>query len=319
MTPPAALDGEFRALLRPEPASVPEARRLVKATLKAWGYESLVDDAVLVVSELVTNTVLHAGTDTELVVRRLDDGIRIEVADTDDTLPLAKDYGPDAATGRGLSLVALIAADWGVDVRPGGKALWVDLSARSAGTPRTPWPVDLSTWATLDTERHQRPTAHVPAHPAQGELVEIHLLGLPVDLQHRSAQHHDDLVREFQLMDARPAAHEIPARMVNLSAELTSRYGSFNESSEAELAAARERGDAHIDITYLLPPDAAEAAEHLGRLLDEADAYCRAGADLLTLATPDDLVAFRRWLLEEISAQIAGRPPRPWSNPKQTA
>ena len=173
--------------------------------------------------------------------------------------------------------------------------------------------------STPNATNGQRPTAHVPDNPAQGELVEIHLLGLPVDLQHRSAQHHDDLVREFQLMDARPAAHEIPARLVNLSAELTSRYGSFNERSEAEFAAARERGDSHIDITYLLPPDAAEAAEHLGRLLDEADAYCRAGADLLTLATPDDLVAFRRWLLEEISAQIAGSSPRLWSDPNRTA
>ena len=47
-------------------------------------------------------------------------------------------------------------------------------------------------------------------------------------------------------------------------------------------------------------------------MLDEADRYCRQGRHLLTLATPDDLLAYRRWYLREIAEQLAGAAPVPW-------
>jgi hypothetical protein len=49
-------------------------------------------------------------------------------------------------------------------------------------------------------------------------------------------------------------------------------------------------------------------------MLEEADEYCRSD-QLLTLATPPTLVAFRRWYLGEFIAQIDGRPPQPWTGP----
>jgi hypothetical protein len=46
-------------------------------------------------------------------------------------------------------------------------------------------------------------------------------------------------------------------------------------------------------------------------MLDETDEFCREGA-LLTLAPPEDVVAFRRWYLAELVEQVAGRPAQPW-------
>ncbi len=63
-----------------------------------------------------------------------------------------------------------------------------------------------------------------------------------------------------------------------------------------------------------MPPQIADAVRHLGAVFDEADAYCREGEHLLTLATPPDALAYRHWVLEEFIAQIEdGRAPVPWS------
>jgi hypothetical protein len=64
-------------------------------------------------------------------------------------------------------------------------------------------------------------------------------------------------------------------------------------------------------VHFRVPAAAKDAAINLGRLLDEADEYCRRG-DLLTLATPSDTLAFRRRYLEEFVRQIDGAPARPW-------
>ena len=66
----------------------------------------------------------------------------------------------------------------------------------------------------------------------------------------------------------------------------------------------------HLD--YVLPVAAAQACDELLRMFDEADRYCREGEHLLTLATSDELRAFRDWYLGEIVGQLSGAPPEPW-------
>jgi anti-sigma regulatory factor (Ser/Thr protein kinase) len=61
--------------------SVTEARRFVVDALRAWKRDDLADTAALLTSEVVTNAVLHARTSLGLVVRRLNDGIAVEVSD----------------------------------------------------------------------------------------------------------------------------------------------------------------------------------------------------------------------------------------------
>ena len=151
-----------------------------------------------------------------------------------------------------------------------------------------------------------------------GPLVEVHLLELPVDLWARSQEHTDELVREFmliaeQLRQEGSEAH-VPVRLVNLMDQVTATYSAFSSEPEARLFAAAAAGEARLDdLTYHVPAGAADAAQHLGEMMDEADRYCQSGDHLLTLATSPDLVRFRRWYLSEFARQIAGEAPTPWS------
>jgi anti-sigma regulatory factor (Ser/Thr protein kinase) len=118
---------EARLALRPLPASAATARRFVDETLGGWGCDAYVDAARLLVSELVTNAVLHARTDIALVVRLLRTGVRVEVHDGSPSAPVVRHYDDEAMTGRGLALVDELARRWGVDREPGGKSVWFEL------------------------------------------------------------------------------------------------------------------------------------------------------------------------------------------------
>lgn len=147
-------------------------------------------------------------------------------------------------------------------------------------------------------------------------LVTVKLLDLPIPIHARTTEHSDELMREFTYIRAQsvdPEGSTVPAKLLDLVDEISTRFAGFTAGSQAELDAAMSAGKASIDLEYLVPPDVATACIHLGELLDAADEYCREGEVLLTLATPDDLVAYRRWFLEEFVRQASGEPPRPWS------
>ena len=118
--------------LAPYPASVGEARRFAVSTLTSWGREDLTGTAALVVTELVTNAVLHAKTAVQLCLERLADSrVRVEVRDGSKVRPSLRYHGLDATTGRGLALVSQLAESWGVDVGANGKSVWLFLNEES--------------------------------------------------------------------------------------------------------------------------------------------------------------------------------------------
>ncbi|MDP1804714.1 MAG: hypothetical protein Q8K72_06075 [Acidimicrobiales bacterium] len=143
------------------------------------------------------------------------------------------------------------------------------------------------------------------------ELVTVRILGMPLDVMQRSAEHSDELLREFALI-REEGSDQVPARLLSLIEELRSRFGSFSEGPRQAMQDAWERGEQTIDLSYEVPAGVAAAARQLGALLDEADEFCRAG-DLLTLSTQPEGVAFRHWYLDEFPRQVDGQPPRPWS------
>lgn len=143
-------------------------------------------------------------------------------------------------------------------------------------------------------------------------LVTVRILGMPLDVMHRSAEHSDELLREFALIRGEGSEH-VPARLLALIEELRGRFGSFSEGPRQAMQEAMDRGEETIDLSYEVPPAVATAAAELRHLLDEADDFCRAG-ELLTLATQGEDRAFRRWYLDEFQRQIDGQPPRPWSS-----
>ena len=130
--PSIATPTEIRADLPPEPASAGKARQLVDATLRTWSCEQVVDVAVLLVSELVANSVLHAHTDISLVIRLNGEVLRIEVYDRERRAPTRKHYSSMATTGRGLMLVEQLAQDWGVTSERDGKSVWFELDSTGA-------------------------------------------------------------------------------------------------------------------------------------------------------------------------------------------
>lgn len=102
------------------------ARRFVSATLASWGCDTFDYVATLLVSELVSNALLHAGTELDVVLRRPDGGIRVEVHDRTHHLPARKHYSITSTTGRGLALVEDLARDWGAEVTAEGKFVWFE-------------------------------------------------------------------------------------------------------------------------------------------------------------------------------------------------
>ena len=91
----------------------------------------LLDDALLLISELVTNSVVHGGPPIVLAIECDGEGLHVRVRDGAPEGPRPRQAGPDAEDGRGMSLVDLIASTWGVDgVADGhgvGKEVWFEL------------------------------------------------------------------------------------------------------------------------------------------------------------------------------------------------
>ena len=127
------------AAYQPEPTAAAAARRFVRDTLQAWAAtgvvtdgHGLIDDAVLLTSELVTNAVVHAGTEVHLTCRLADDAVEVVVRDGHPArlVPEAADdeSGPAERTGgRGLLLPAALASAWGVAYGRSSKAVWFRL------------------------------------------------------------------------------------------------------------------------------------------------------------------------------------------------
>jgi anti-anti-sigma factor len=150
------------------------------------------------------------------------------------------------------------------------------------------------------------------------ELVDVHLVGLPVAVHEEADRHMQALNREFELIRrSEQDATILPHRLQALVDELDGRFSSFGDEPSRALEAAVEQHEASIDLHYRLPRAVGEAAERLGALLDEADAYCRSGEHLLTLVTPPEALRYRHWFLQEFVRQAHGLEPVPW--PEQPA
>ncbi|MEU6505126.1 SpoIIE family protein phosphatase [Streptomyces sp. NPDC046942] len=137
-----------RAVLPGSPLAPGAARALVRAALVDVPDVTarLVDDAMAVVSELVTNAVVHAGTDVEVDWRTEETGAF--VVEVHDRHPSRAPRDPAAGEGpydtpeygRGLRLVATLAESWGVTYRAGAKTVWARLPPGGAEEPDGPAP-----------------------------------------------------------------------------------------------------------------------------------------------------------------------------------
>jgi signal transduction histidine kinase/DNA-binding response OmpR family regulator/serine phosphatase RsbU (regulator of sigma subunit)/anti-sigma regulatory factor (Ser/Thr protein kinase) len=117
---------------------VPQTRRFVTATLARWEVpEGLVRDAVLLVSEMATNAIVHGQEPIELRLRRGSDDLLIEVDDGATSVPRRLRPTPEDEHGRGLLLVAMLSDRWGTRPLRSGKSVWCRLPFARYGA-RTP-------------------------------------------------------------------------------------------------------------------------------------------------------------------------------------
>jgi anti-sigma regulatory factor (Ser/Thr protein kinase) len=111
-----------------EPERISGARQQLREMLHDWASADQRDSAVLLVSEMLTNVLVHTDTDALLVAEVTggtdDRRMRIEVTDASDDLPHRRHPGELASSGRGLVLVEFLADSWGVDPRGEGKSIW---------------------------------------------------------------------------------------------------------------------------------------------------------------------------------------------------
>ena len=148
------------------------ARHFVNAELSRAGFADAAFTASLLVSELITNVLLHARTDTRIVIESQDGEdpagpLRIAVHDTSQRPIARRRHRADSATGRGLMLVEQLAADWGVDSYEGGKAVWFVLTADAdEAEPDEP---DLDAFLALDSLPWTRPWTRTSTRRSRAE------------------------------------------------------------------------------------------------------------------------------------------------------
>jgi GAF domain-containing protein/anti-sigma regulatory factor (Ser/Thr protein kinase) len=302
-------DGMASLHLEPEVESTPVARHWIAAHLRELPAD-VSSCAVLLTSELVTNAVLHAATPICVTLHILPDRIRVDVADGSSSFPAIKDYGRDAATGRGLTLFNTLASDWGVQAVDGGKIVWFELPV---DFPVTPVNFSDGTFR-FDLMGLTHPDLHGegPTSP----MVSVRLIGIPVTLLQKASEEYEALFRELRLMKERSGnaagAPELPERLSVLVSEIGTRFGRLGPGMDEMWQMAVDDDVDQFDWTIELPQTAVVACEFYDAMLDEADDF-GLSAQLLTLPASPTSVAVRRWFLSELIGQLHGKTPVAWS------
>ncbi|MFJ3445569.1 SpoIIE family protein phosphatase [Streptomyces sp. NPDC086081] len=110
------------------PQAVGQARRFVRRTLRSWGVTEEHDAVLVVVSELVTNALVHTDGRVRMDLTLINDRLRIAVADASPRTPVRPtSIGWEATGGRGILLVEALSTTWGTLPVSGGKQVWAEL------------------------------------------------------------------------------------------------------------------------------------------------------------------------------------------------
>ncbi len=304
-------------VLRPEPQSVPLARSMVREALADTPAAELSDAAELCVSELVTNAVLHAGTDLHLELAVADQVVRLSVRDGSTNAPVLTRHTRTASTGRGLAMVAAIAAAWGVEEHDGtGKTVWCELTAADGVVDDLDIADVMDAWELSSAEVAAADDA---AHAWSPTAAEVVLAGYPVRLGLQLQEHYEAVVRECQLLAAHRghAESDVPARLRDLAHALARRYTdelSDLARPDPRRLLAQTQGLEVVELSYAVTPEQMQRLQEWQQILDDVDEFSRRG-DLLVQTITPVLARLRGWALREFVRQCAGAVPRPWQGP----
>lgn len=309
----------YTAQLPAELESVVAARHMVEAAARSWEMDDAVcSDSALAVSELTTNSVLHAGSSISVSVRRLGRGLRIEVADGSDHLPVVDAERPEdllanrSMTGRGLAMVAATADRWGADpLSEGGKVTWAEVGTGRRLVSSAPPPAFAPDPKPLRLSNTARAAGVTSAVAVTGGGCKIHLIGVPVRLVVESARHFADLEREVRVMAMdRNGPEELKGVFAD-GRRISARAAPWRQvNRDLVAAAASARGEDRLDYEIEVPPDAADLVERVTGLVQRlrSSLFRR---HFLTGLPSAEVLAYQKWYQEEILAQLAGRAPEP--------
>ena len=172
--------------LPPDGRSASVARRLVERAVATAALPDLIDEALLLVTEVVTNAVVHAGTELELEITTEGDRLRVEVSDRSaGALPVVREAPSETREGgRGIFLLDALATEWGTRHFGSGKSVWFQLGPPRADAPR------------------RAPREPARAGDGSGRRDIAWLVGLPADLEQQLSS--QQLISELlhRLVDA---------------------------------------------------------------------------------------------------------------------
>jgi anti-sigma regulatory factor (Ser/Thr protein kinase) len=305
----------FEAQFPAELESVGASRKMVGAALQTWDLDdSVASDAALTVSELATNSVLHAGTPFSITVRRLGLGVRIEVRDGNDHLPVVGVSKPEdllanrSMTGRGLAMVAASSDRWGADPdSDGGKVVWAEVGTGQRIVATAPAPLAAAPPELLPQEVAAGLTT---ASAVTGGGRRVHLIGVPVWILVESNRQIADLHRELQMMALDRGGPEELEHIVQRTQELGEDLDLWTDYDRRLAESAMAQGVDRIDFEVALSPDLESAMDRCAGWFRKAMSSL-VRRHLLTLPASPEVSAYRVWYHDEILSQLSGEAPRP--------
>lgn len=258
---------EHHETLRNDLSSVRYARTQVDLLLETED-DDLRDSALLLVSETVTNAMIHTTGDVTLNIKTEPGWIRVEVGDTSTRTPRIKSPENTSVSGRGVELIEALSRDWGVNSHRSGKTVWFELESAQAKEARE---------VLLETTR-------------------VIFSKAPTRLVRETLEHTDQTLREL-LVHSGGSAEDVEA--FAMASELE--FGSLSDLAEE----ASGKGVEELDLSLELPASSGSVALDLLHALEDADHKAQDG-DMLSPMASEDVKICRRWLLTEIATQLSG-------------
>ena len=258
-----------RLQLGDEPDAVPRARRFAVAALAGLFPDELVDDAALIISELVTNAFLHGDPPVVVRISARAHLVHIEVADDSRSAPMRGRPDGTAMTGRGMGLIESLSSRWGVAPEATGKRVWCELETSSdhllGGFEAEDLPLATPDVVAAIQADWERPAAD---GGAGGEPTFVVALGdVPTDLLLAAKAHVDNLVREFTLAAAGAesgATADVPAHLAALIESVLHGFADARNAIKRQALAAADVGAARTHLSLTMPRGYVPGKKHEG-------------------------------------------------------
>jgi PAS domain S-box-containing protein len=296
---------------------------MVRRLLTDAGRDDLVEPAQLLVSEVVTNALVHSATPIDVSVAATEDGVLVEIGDGSQHVPRPRHYAPTASTGRGLALLDQTADAWGVVPGIRGKTVWFQLSSvdehaearavvAGGGAAGRPDPLERPDAAVIPL-RGQNDAAHTAT---------VELLNVPLLLHAAWQQHAEGMLREYLLASMDLASEDdaltVHAAATDALAVLAEHIPAPDVGTRPDevMSNAVDPRVSRPRIEVVMPRSCVAHFAVLDRTLDRATTLGEQG-ELLLPAVQPEMRMLRRWLCDQVASQVGGAAaPVAWPPPE---